>query len=108
MHMIKRKVIHLSGSFDPFRQPEVINFLESVADQEEDEIVFDLKELIYLHYKSGSVLEKLKNRLNVKGKKLKLKNVRPYFIQVLNLSGHDWSKEIIEKRYRRKRNINSL
>jgi len=89
---IKRKIVHLYGGFDPYNDPKIIDDISKKF--EEDEIIFDFKDLNYLHFKTGIVLESLKTKLFLKGKILKIKNINPFFLKILNLSGHNWNWDL--------------
>lgn len=91
---ITRKVVHISGGFDPFNKPSQMNKLEGLIQGDEYEIVIDLKNLDYMHFQTGVLLETLKTKLRSKGKKLRLKNVNDYFLTVLNLSGYNWTSDL--------------
>ena len=102
---IRRKVIHIAGGFDPYHKPDFFSFLEKIINEnDEEEIILDLKDLNYLHFKAGSALRQIRKKLSARGKKLSLKNVSPYFLQLLNLSGHDWRYDILDKKLRRRKN----
>lgn len=104
---IKRKVIHIAGGFDPYHRPEIFTFLEKLVDENDgEEIVLDLKDLNYLHFKAGVALQQIKKKLFSKGKKLSLINVSPYFLHLLNLSGHDWRYDILDKKIKRRKKTN--
>ncbi|MBN1151220.1 STAS domain-containing protein [candidate division WOR-3 bacterium] len=92
--MIRRKVFYISGGFDPFNKPSQIRKLEKLIQEDDNEIVIDLKNLHYMHFETGNLLEELKEKLRSKGKKLKLKNVNDYFLKVLNLSGNNWNLDL--------------
>lgn len=89
---IKRKIIRLYGGFDPYNNPKIIDDINRKF--EEDEIIFDFKETDCLHYKTGIVLESFKSKLILKGKKLKIKNINPFFLKILNFSGHNWNWDL--------------
>lgn len=91
---IRRKVFYISGGLDPFNKPAQIQKLEKLIQDDDKEIIIDLKNLHYMHFKTGNFLEELKKKLISKGKKLKLKNVNDYFIKVLNLSGNNWNLDL--------------
>ncbi len=91
---IVRKVVHISGGFNPFKEPSIMSRLESLAQGDENEIILDFKGLNYMHFQSGILLETLKSKLKSRGKNLRLKNVSSYFLTVLNLSGYNWKSDL--------------
>ncbi|MBN1620303.1 STAS domain-containing protein [candidate division WOR-3 bacterium] len=91
---IVRKVVYISGGFNPFKEPSIMNRLESLTQGDEQEIILDFKDLNYMHFQSGILLETLKSKLKSRGKNLRLKNVSSYFLTVLNLSGYNWKSDL--------------